>query len=247
MVVSDGMTMAAVGREFGVTARTIRRWIDHADAVTAKHRREAARLRRKAEGRPPNTTEDRLRAVGLVVDKGRTKASVGREFGVTARTISRWIDAIYPRPPTQRMARMDGTRLEIRHKYGSPFPQRYRDLNANQHRKLRDEYVEYFRGRCLYCDGQLDDEPHEFVRQSADEIEWDNLPGSKEGFLKNPVHLHHDHETGLTLGPIHALCNAHSWHFYEVPARMQKFAEKIASMSSAEREEFAARLRERLS
>ena len=139
---------------------------------------------------------------------------------------------------------MDGSLLEIWHEYGSPFPQRYCDLNSNQRRKLRDEYVEYFGGRCLYCDGHLDDEPHEFVRQSADEIEWDNLPESKEGFLKNPVHLHHDHETGLTLGPIHALCNAHSWHFYELPVRLQTFADKIESLSPEKRKKLGALLRE---
>lgn len=183
-------------------------------------------------------------AADLVINGGRTMASVGREFNVSARTIRRWIDAIYPRPPSQIMVTMEGWPLEIRHEHGSSFPQRYSDLNANQRSKLRDEYVVYFKGRCLYCDGQLDDEPHEFVRESADEIEWDHLPGSKDGFLKSPVHLHHDHETGLTLGPVHALCNAHSWHFYEVPARMQRFAEKLESMSGAEREEFATRLRE---
>ncbi len=222
MVVNDGMTMTAVGREFGVTARTIRRWIDHANALAAKHRREAARLRRKGEARPPNTAEDRQRAVGLVVDKGRTKASVGREFGVTAGTITRWIDAIYPPPPPQEMITMEGWPLGINHAYGSPFPQRYHDLNTNQRRELRDQYVEHVGGQCLYCEEQLEDEPHKFVRQSADDIDWDNFPGGKEEFLKHLVHLHHDHNTGLTLAAVHALCNAHSWHFYESPTAMEK-------------------------
>ena len=174
-------------------------------------------------------------------------ASVGREFGVTARTVRRWIDAIYPRPPTQRMETMDGSPLEISHYYGSPFPQRYRDLNSNQRRKLRDQYVERFGGRCLYCDGQLDDKPHKFVRESANDIEWDNLPGGKEGFLSNPVHLHHDQETGLTLAPVHALCNAHSWHFYELPVRLQTFVDKIKSLPPEKRKALGARLREQSS
>ncbi len=153
--------------------------------------------------------------------------------------------AIYPPPPKQEMVDMYGNPIEIHHEYGSPFPQRYRDLNTDQRRKLRDEYVAYFGGRCLYCDGQLDDKPHEFVCQSADQIEWDNLPGSKEGFLKNPVHLHHDHKTGLTLGPVHALCNAHSWHYYELPVRTHKLIDKIGSLSGKQREEFVARVRKR--
>jgi len=184
-------------------------------------------------------------AADLVVKGGRTKASVGREFGVTARTVKRWIDAIYPPPPPQEMTTMYGSPLRIHHEFGSKFPQRHRDLNTDQRRKLRDEYIECSRGRCAYCEEMLDDEPHAFVRQSADQIEWDNLPGSKEGFLKDPVHLHHDHETGLTLAAIHALCNAHSWHFFEVPAQMSKFVEKIDSMSAAERKAFGERMRKR--
>ncbi len=172
-------------------------------------------------------------------------ASVGREFGVTARTVRRWIDAIYPPPPSQEMTTMDGSRLQIDHQCGSKFPQRYRDLNSNQRRKLRDEYIEYFNGRCMYCDELLDDEPHEFVRQSADQIDWDDLAGGKEGFLKNPVHLHHDHQTGLTLAAIHAMCNAHSWHFHEVLVQRQQFTEKVESMSAEERNAFAERMRKR--
>ena len=186
-------------------------------------------------------------AVDLVVNEGRTQVSVGREFGVTAGTIRRWIDAIYPPPPKQEMFDMYGSTTEIYHAYGSPFPQRYHDLNTNQRHKLRDEYVEHVRGRCLYCSLKLDGKPSRIVRDSADEIEWDDLPGGKEGFLKNPVHLHHDHETGLTLAAIHALCNAHSWHFYEVPARMQTFVDKIKSLPPEKRKELGARLRTKFS
>ena len=185
-------------------------------------------------------------AVDLVVNEGRTQVSVGREFGVTAGTIRRWIDAIYPPPPKQEMFDMYGSTTEIYHAYGSPFPQRYRDLNTNQRRKLLDEYVEHFRGRCLYCHLKLDGKPSRIVRDSADEIEWDNLPGGKEGFLKNPVHLHHDHETGLTLAPIHALCNAHSWEFYESIVWMEKFIEKVKSLPPKKRKELGARLRKKI-
>ena len=186
-------------------------------------------------------------AVDLVVSEGRTQASVGREFGVTARTIRRWIDAMYPPPPKQEMFDMYGSTTEIHHAYGSPFPHRYRDLNTSQRRKLRDEYVEHFRGRCLYCGLKLDGKPSKRVRESANDIEWDNLPGGKEGFLSNPVHLHHDQETGLTLAPVHALCNAHSWHFYELPVRLQTFADKIKSLPPEKCKEIGARLREKSS
>lgn len=29
-----------------------------------------------------------------------------------------------------------------------------------------------------------------------------------------PVHLHHDHKTGLTIGAVHAKCNAVLWQYY---------------------------------
>lgn len=185
------------------------------------------------------------RAVDLVLKENRTKASVGREFGVTARTIRRWIDTIYPPPASQEMMTMDGTPLVICHEYGSPFPQPYRDLSTNQRRKLREQYVERFCGRCLYCGEPLEDKPHEFVCETADDIEWDNFPGGREAFLGNTIHLQHDHQTGLTLAPVHALCNAHSWYFHEAPARLQRFVEKVEKMSAGERSDLAGRLRAR--
>lgn len=186
-------------------------------------------------------------AVDLVVNEGRTQASVGREYGVTAGTIRRWMKAIYPPPPKQEMVDMYGSPIEIHHEYGSPFPQRYRDLNTNQRRNLREKYVDRFGGRCLYCGTQLDDEPHKFVRKSADDIEWDNMPGGKEAFLSNPIHLHHDQVTGLTLAPIHALCNAHSWAFYERSVWMEKLVKKVESLPPEKRKDLGARLRKRFS
>ena len=194
-------------------------------------------------------TERQRRAADLVVNGGRTMACVGREFGVTAATVRRWVDAVYPPPPTQYMTTMHGyfERITNSHAHGVVVPQKYDDLNRQQRRDLREQYVEHTKGRCLYCYERLDDEPHKFVCQSAGEIVWDDLPGGKEGFLRNPVHLHHDRETGLTLAAVHALCNAHSWQFYEVPALMEKFVEKIKGMSGEERDELVARVRKRWS
>jgi transposase-like protein len=238
LVKDEGRTMASVGREFGVTARTVRRWIDTADAA-------AANLRRNPVIWPLNTAADRQRAVGLVVDDNRTLASVGREFGVSARTVRRWIDVVYPPPPRQDMQTVYGP-TQISHAHGSTLVQKYDDLNWKQRLKLRDRYVEHFHGVCMYCHEQLDSEPASIVRDSTDEIAWDVSPGFKEGFLKNPVHLHHDHNTGLTLGPVHALCNAHSWHFFEVPQRMQKLIDNIESLPEGEREKEIERIRKRL-
>jgi hypothetical protein len=36
-----------------------------------------------------------------------------------------------------------------------------------------------------------------------------------ELFLKYPVHLHHSHVTGLTIGAVHAYCNAVLWVYHD--------------------------------
>ncbi len=74
-------------------------------------------------------TSRHRRAVALVKDENRTMASVGREFGVTARTVRRWIDVIYPLSPLQYMTNMDGTTMHIRHPHGGLIPQNYDKLN----------------------------------------------------------------------------------------------------------------------
>ena len=33
-------------------------------------------------------------------------------------------------------------------------------------------------------------------------------------FFDNPVHLHHNHSTGLTIGAVHCYCNAVLWQYY---------------------------------
>jgi len=37
------------------------------------------------------------------------------------------------------------------------------------------------------------------------------------GFFDHPIHLHHDHDTGMTVGAIHAYCNAVSFDYLEDP------------------------------
>jgi len=52
--------------------------------------------------------------------------------------------------------------------------------------------------------------PPEFLSLEK-RIDWDLFP---PGFLKNPVHLHHNHDTGMTIGAVHAYCNAVLWQYY---------------------------------
>jgi hypothetical protein len=34
------------------------------------------------------------------------------------------------------------------------------------------------------------------------------------GFFNYPVHLHHSHNSGLTIGAVHSYCNAVLWHYH---------------------------------
>ena len=35
-----------------------------------------------------------------------------------------------------------------------------------------------------------------------------------KNFFDHPIHLHHDHETGMTIGAVHAQCNAVLWQYH---------------------------------
>ena len=41
-------------------------------------------------------------------------------------------------------------------------------------------------------------------------IDWDLFP---ENFLKAPIHLQHNHNTGMTEGAVHNYCNAVMWQY----------------------------------
>lgn len=70
---------------------------------------------------------------------------------------------------------------------------------------MREEYVRRQDGLCMYCSKSLSEEP-----VMDKKINWNMFP---EGFLNYPVHLDHDHSTGLTRGAVHAYCNAVMWQY----------------------------------
>lgn len=82
------------------------------------------------------------------------------------------------------------------------LPVNYNCLTQYQRRQVREEYVRLQGGRCYYCGEFLDSNPSERVRKKRL-----NMQLFPKGFLRHPVHLHHDHDTGMTIGAIHARCN----------------------------------------
>lgn len=92
---------------------------------------------------------------------------------------------------------------------GVALPAAYDALSASQRAIAREMYVEQQAGLCFYCKEPLDRD----CPIPMPPIDWSRFPGAR-GFLKHPVHLHHDHDTGLTLGAVHALCNAVLWQYH---------------------------------
>lgn len=90
-------------------------------------------------------------------------------------------------------------------------PGHYRGMTPIQRRKKRHEYAQAQSGKCWHCQKPLSGEPAAHVRSLP--INWGRFPGGT-GFLEHAEHLHHDHRTGLTIGTVHALCNAVLWQYY---------------------------------
>ena len=72
----------------------------------------------------------------------------------------------------------------------------------------REQYINEQNGKCSYCKNSLFSEPTKEVLAK---------PINKKLFPKTmfqyPIHLHHDRKTGLTIGAVHARCNAYLWQY----------------------------------
>lgn len=89
------------------------------------------------------------------------------------------------------------------------LPQNYDKLNQKQRREVREQYVKIQEGRCCHCGQPLDGKPLRDIREMR--IRKSLFP---PGFFTHPVHLHHDHTTGETIGAVHSLCNAVLWQYH---------------------------------
>lgn len=89
------------------------------------------------------------------------------------------------------------------------LPVNYDNLSRAERRLVREEYIFQQNGICIFCNEPLDMPPSLLILNKK--INKDLFPN---GFLNFPVHLHHDHDTGMTIGTIHARCNAVSWQYH---------------------------------
>lgn len=73
----------------------------------------------------------------------------------------------------------------------------------------REQYVEEQNGGCYFCGDNLKQEPRSELKELP--IDWSLFP---KNFTKYPVHLQHNHKTGMTEGAVHSLCNAIMWNYW---------------------------------
>ena len=91
-------------------------------------------------------------------------------------------------------------------KYNLPIL--YDSLKWYEKKIVRQQYVDEQEGKCMYCGCDINKEPPKLIIEKY--INWDFFPPN---FLSNPIHLQHDHDTGLTEGAVHAYCNAVMWQY----------------------------------
>lgn len=89
------------------------------------------------------------------------------------------------------------------------LPQDYTQLTQPQRREVREAYVQQQDDKCAHCQESLSGKPARSIQRKS--VNLDLFPPN---FLRWPVHLHHCHDTGMTIGAIHARCNAVLWQYH---------------------------------
>lgn len=88
------------------------------------------------------------------------------------------------------------------------LPVNYNNMHFSVRKKVREEYVKVQGGLCQCCDKPLDGPACEDILKNS--VNKSLFP---KGFFNWPVHLHHDHDTGMTIGAVHNYCNAYLWQY----------------------------------
>lgn len=89
------------------------------------------------------------------------------------------------------------------------LPVDYTSLEWWERRAVREQYVREQSGKCCHCGGALSAPP-----VGPDANKKINRRLFPKNFFKYPVHLHHCHSTGLTIGAVHNHCNAALWQYH---------------------------------
>ncbi len=88
------------------------------------------------------------------------------------------------------------------------LPVNYNKLNSKERKQVRLEYIKQQNNKCMYCGKSLSEEAPVHIKQKM--INWNLFPPN---FLQYPIHLQHNHTTGMTEGAVHNYCNAVMWQY----------------------------------
>lgn len=88
------------------------------------------------------------------------------------------------------------------------LPIDYTRLTPYERKLVRLQYIEEQANKCAYCGESLSEVAPKRITEK--EINWSLFPAS---FLQFPIHLQHDHKTGMTEGAVHNYCNAVMWQY----------------------------------
>jgi len=88
------------------------------------------------------------------------------------------------------------------------LPVNYTKIHWSERKSVREQYIREQKGVCMYCGKSLKEPPPTSITDKK--IKWSLFPPN---FLKYPIHLQHNHDTGMTEGAVHAYCNAVMWQY----------------------------------
>ena len=89
------------------------------------------------------------------------------------------------------------------------LPTNYNTLTPSQRRIVRERYCNLQDNKCYHCKESLSSNPAKSIMNKS--LKMYLFP---KGFLTRPIHLHHCHKTGMTIGAVHARCNAVLWQYH---------------------------------
>jgi hypothetical protein len=89
------------------------------------------------------------------------------------------------------------------------LPIDYDNTHWSVRKQAREQYVKEQDSKCCHCGESLKELPSEEILSK--QINVSLFP---DGFFSSPVHLHHCHNTGITIDAVHNKCNAVLWQYH---------------------------------
>ena len=89
------------------------------------------------------------------------------------------------------------------------LPINYEKSDWRKRKQAREQYCKEQGWLCSHCGESLYDEPSKEILTKP--INGKLFPPT---MFDHPIHLHHCHKTGITIGVVHAKCNAVLWQYH---------------------------------